>query len=54
MYQIYPSSFKDSNDDGWGDIKGVTSKVDYLKEFGVDVVWLSPSRLSFLLHVCLS
>ena len=43
VYQIYPSSFKDSNDDGWGDIKGITSKLDYLKELGIDVVWLSPS-----------
>ena len=45
VYQIYPSSFKDSNGDGWGDIKGITSKVDYLQELGVDVVWLSPSKL---------
>lgn len=40
--QIYPSTFKDSNEDGWGDIKGITSKADYIKELGVDVVWLSP------------
>ena len=42
MYQIYPRSFADSNGDGIGDLKGITSKVDYLAELGVDVVWLSP------------
>ncbi|MCA1030767.1 alpha-glucosidase [Bacillus timonensis] len=42
VYQIYPRSFKDSNGDGVGDIKGIASKLDYLKELGVDVVWLSP------------
>lgn len=42
FYQIYPRSFKDSNNDGIGDIKGITSKLDYLKELGIDVVWLSP------------
>lgn len=45
IYQIYPSSFKDSNGDGWGDVKGITSKLDYLKELGVDIVWTSPSML---------
>ena len=42
MYQIYPMSFCDSNGDGIGDINGIISKLDYLKELGVDVVWLSP------------
>ncbi|KAK6525822.1 hypothetical protein TWF281_010865 [Arthrobotrys megalospora] len=42
VYQIYPASFCDSNGDGLGDIPGIISKVDYLKNFGVDVVWLSP------------
>ena len=42
IYQIYPSSFQDTNDDGWGDVKGITSRVDYLKELGVDIVWTSP------------
>lgn len=42
VYQIYPRSFCDSNGDGIGDIKGITSKLDYLKELGVDVIWLSP------------
>ena len=43
--QIYPSSFLDTNQDGWGDIKGITSKLDYLKSLGVDIVWISPSQL---------
>ncbi|KAI5856767.1 glycoside hydrolase family 13 protein [Durotheca rogersii] len=42
FYQVYPASFKDSNADGWGDIPGVISKIDYLHELGVDVIWLSP------------
>ena len=42
IYQIYPRSFKDSNGDGIGDIKGVTSKIDYLASLNVDAVWLSP------------
>lgn len=42
VYQIYPRSFCDSNGDGIGDIPGIISKLDYLKELGVDVVWLSP------------
>lgn len=42
VYQIYPRSFKDSNGDGIGDIKGITSKLNYLQELGIDVVWLSP------------
>jgi oligo-1,6-glucosidase len=42
VYQIYPRSFCDSNGDGIGDIKGITSKLDYLKSLGVNAVWLSP------------
>ena len=42
VYQIYPRSFADSNGDGIGDIPGITSRVDYLAELGIDVVWLSP------------
>ena len=42
IYQIYPRSFKDSNNDGMGDILGIISKLDYLKELGINCVWLSP------------
>ena len=42
IYQIYPRSFRDSNDDGIGDIKGIISKLDYLKLLGVDIIWMSP------------
>ena len=42
VYQIYPRSFKDSNGDGFGDLPGVIEKLDYLKELGIDVIWLSP------------
>lgn len=41
-YQIYPKSFKDSNDDGIGDLQGIIEKLDYLKELGVGIVWISP------------
>ena len=42
VYQIYPRSFMDSNGDGIGDLKGITSRLDYLQNLGIDVVWLSP------------
>lgn len=41
-YQIYPKSFKDSNEDGVGDLKGITEKLDYLQDLGIDILWLSP------------
>ena len=42
VYQVYPRSFADSNGDGIGDLNGITSKLDYLKKLGIDVIWLSP------------
>ena len=45
-YQIWPASFKDGNSDGLGDIHGIISKLDYLKDLGIDVVWLSPMYAS--------
>ena len=42
VYQIYPRSFNDSNGDGIGDLNGITEKLDYLKNLGIDVIWLSP------------
>lgn len=45
-YQIYPKSFYDSNDDGIGDLPGIISKLDYLKELGIDMIWISPVYLS--------
>lgn len=46
IYQIYPKSFRDSDGDGFGDIPGVIEKLDYLKELGVDYLWLTPFFLS--------
>ena len=45
-YQIYPKSFYDSNDDGIGDLPGIIQKLDYLKELGIDLIWISPVYLS--------
>ena len=42
IYEIYPRSFQDSNGDGIGDINGITSRLDYLKELGIDAIWLTP------------
>ncbi len=49
VYQIYPSSFKDSNGDGVGDIPGILEKLDYLESLQVDVVWLCPGLISYSL-----
>ncbi|XP_045524287.1 maltase A1-like [Pieris brassicae] len=46
IYQIYPKSFKDSNGDGTGDLNGITEKLPYLQETGIDAIWLSPIFLS--------
>src|SRR6056297_1162519 len=42
VYQIYPRSFKDSNNDGIGDLRGIIEKIDYLEQLGIDAVWLNP------------
>ena len=42
VYQIYPKSFQDSNHDGIGDIQGIIQKLDYLKDFGVTMLWICP------------
>ena len=42
IYQIYPRSFQDSNGDGEGDLKGITSRLEYVRNLGVDAIWLSP------------
>ena len=64
VYQIYPRSFCDSNNDGIGDINGIRSKLDYLEKLGIEVIWLSPVycspnddnglviSLCFFLHLC--
>lgn len=42
IYQIYPKSFKDTDGNGFGDLPGIISKLDYLKQLGIDIAWLSP------------
>ncbi len=42
LYEIYPRSFQDSNSDGVGDLNGVTSRLDYLRELGIDAIWITP------------
>ena len=42
IYQIYPRSFQDSNGDGIGDLQGIIQRLDYLKQLGIDILWLSP------------
>ena len=46
IYQIYPRSFMDSNGDGIGDLKGITSRLDYLNWLGIDAIWMSPIKQS--------
>ena len=46
VYQIYPKSFADSKGNGTGDLRGIISKLDYLKELGIDYIWLTPFFLS--------
>lgn len=46
IYQIYPKSFKDSNNDGVGDIRGIIEKLDYLEDLGIDMIWLNPMYIS--------
>lgn len=46
VYQIYPKSFNDSNGDGWGDLPGITQKLDYLKQLGIDYIWITPFFVS--------
>ena len=53
-YQIYPKSFCDSNGDGIGDLQGIISKLDYLKDLGVDIIWLSPTLLRWRMKVMIS
>ena len=50
VYQIYPRSFYDTNGDGFGDLKGVTAKLDYIKELGVDYIWITPFFVSPICH----
>lgn len=52
IYQIYPRSFKDSNDDGIGDINGIIEKLTYLEKLGVDGIWLSPIYQSPMIDNC--
>ena len=42
IYQIYPRSFQDSNNDGIGDLKGITNRLEYVSKLGVDGIWISP------------
>jgi glycosidase len=42
VYQIYPASFQDSNDDGIGDLRGIIQRLDHIKDLGATIIWLSP------------
>ena len=52
VYQIYPRSFMDSNGDGIGDLPGIISKLDYLKELGIDVIWLFSGKQMKVILSC--
>ena len=46
IYQIYPKSFYDSNNDGFGDLKGIIAKIDYLKKLNIEMIWFNPFYVS--------
>lgn len=46
VYQVYPKSFYDSNNDGIGDLNGITEKLDYIKYLGADYIWITPFFIS--------
>ena len=48
IYQIYPKSFYDSNNDGIGDLRGIIQKIDYIKKLNVDFIWFNPFFVFFL------
>ena len=52
-YQIYPNSFLDTNGDGIGDLRGIISTLDYLKDLGIDIIWLSPIYKSPFVDQCI-
>ena len=51
IYQIYPRSFQDSNGDGIGDLRGIIQRLDYLKELGIDAIWLSMDMTSLIIRI---
>jgi len=56
IYELYPRSFQDTNGDGVGDLNGITKRLDYLKNLGVDAIWITPAypspQIDFGLFVC--
>lgn len=51
VYQIYPASFNDSNNDGIGDIPGIVQKLDYIQSLGVEVIWVCPMYVPFTIYL---
>lgn len=51
VYQIYPASFNDSNNDGIGDIPGIVQKLDYIQSLGVEVIWVCPMYVLFTIYL---